>query len=60
MGGGSAGRGNFPGTRSFSWGNEDVKMFCLVLVVPVQPLITSPSVEGMDSVNAGPWGLLNC
>ena len=51
---------SFPGAGSCSWGNEDVKIFCLVLVVPVQQLIISTSVEGMDSVNAGVLGLLNC
>ena len=59
LGGGSAERSSFPGTGSCSWGNEAVKIFCLVLVVPVQQLIIS-SVEGMESVNAGVLGLLNC
>lgn len=60
LGGGSAERSSFPGAGSCSWGNEAVKIFCLVLVVPVQQLIISSSVEGMDSVNAGVLGLLNC
>lgn len=60
LGGGSAERSGFPGASSCSWGNEDVKIFCLVLVVPAQQLIISSSVEGMDSVNAGVLGLLNC
>ena len=59
LGGGSAERSSCPGTGSCSWGNEAVKIFCLVLVGPVQQLIIS-SVEGMDSVNAGVLGLLNC
>ena len=60
LGGGSAERSSFPGAVSCSWGNEDVKIVCLVLVVPVQQLIISSSVEGLDSVNAGVLGLLNC
>ena len=41
-------------------GMKDVKIVCLVIVFPFQPLIISLSVEGMDSVNAEAFWLFNC
>lgn len=41
-------------------GMKDVKIVCLVIAFPVQPLIISLSVEGTDSVNAEAFCLLNC
>lgn len=39
---------------------KDVSIFCLDLLVPVQQLTISPSVEGVGSVSAAALGLLNC
>ena len=41
-------------------GMKHVKIVCLVTAFPVQQLIISLSVEGMDSVNAEAFCLLNC